>query len=653
MRSSIIVFMCMLMAMQCSSHDFSGTYLTIQELEEVKNGALLQRLQAELDAIKTSSVIYAHDAIAQEQLQKKFDLYQRMQKVLFWYQSFPTTGMRLEAPFYPPKYPFIPHYFSLWQLAPKKGAGVTVALLDTGVAAFAVKDNPFYIKHPDLTMHSSLMQSNLNLSGTSNNQFKRIAQLVKRYLTPENQTNAGVIEQLPGIIIDYLSTNDTAGIIALLKQKGEPALFENGALTVEGRNAVTAITIGPSGIKPGGKRSTLTLAQLIQPLEQDVIVQFLPAPKVSKTSSIIAGHGSHTFGLIAGQLHANTLQEDTGITGLAPNARVIMIKAFDDMGKSDKVTLIEGIKKALDYHAQVVSLSLKITDQLDLTGKLTQELQHLIARVPYMIAASGNNGDSELPDYAGTHLAYPARFASVPFDVGAFGWDGQTVSIAPFSQYEPGIGPKFVAPGVTILSAGIKADDEQARYLFFNGTSMASAIMTGFVALMLSEFQHDFTREQLLKVCYRSTVVLSDSPDWKNKVLLGAVDMRMVLFMLHVLRSIKQKVAFDFDQKFDNVVQALYEQLLHDAHDYAQRALGGVSFEGNLMGYITMAQAENNNAYLVQYYKPTTLRNAVHSSAQRLLHAITDASRSTNALFGDYTSAMKERIHSALHSKEN
>src|SRR5579859_1074683 len=86
-----------------------GFALSLDELEKIKKGGHL-----------TSPNLPA----SQEEIKE----------ALFWYQQLPTVGLRHDDRFTPPPYPFIPHCFDLWELAPSKGKGIKIAIIDTGVA---------------------------------------------------------------------------------------------------------------------------------------------------------------------------------------------------------------------------------------------------------------------------------------------------------------------------------------------------------------------------------------------------------------------------------------------------------------------------------------------------------------------------------------
>jgi len=71
--------------------------------------------------------------------------------------------------------------------------------------------------------------------------------------------------------------------------------------------------------------------------------------------------------------------------------------------------------------------------------------------------------------------AYPARFDTVAFDVGAFKYDDGNYSMCPFTQNEPDIGPKFIAPG---FSCGITPDQvSDSMYVFMSGTLIAVPVV--------------------------------------------------------------------------------------------------------------------------------------------------------------------------------
>ena len=126
-----------------------------------------------------------------------------------------------------------------------------------------------------------------------------------------------------------------------------------------------------------------------------------------------------------------------------------MIKAFNDNGSTNKTTLNAALQRAITLRNPIVSMSLKITDEVDKVADAP--LKELIDGIDYVVAASGNDGNSKLLH---NKEAYPAKFDSVAFDVGAFQYNDGDYDVCSFTQMEPNIGPKFVAPGFDIFSYG-------------------------------------------------------------------------------------------------------------------------------------------------------------------------------------------------------
>lgn len=146
------------------------------------------------------------------------------------------------------------------------------------------------------------------------------------------------------------------------------------------------------------------------------------------------GHGTHVAGIIA------ALDNGFGVVGVAPEARVWMVKVLDNNGNGTDEGVIAGIDRVLAWkHAVggqwIVSLSLGSSDSSDAERAAFQRLadEDVLA-----VAAAGNRG---LPG-----LDYPAAYPEV-LSVGAIGADQ---ALASFSSF--GVGLAVVAPGVKVLS---------------------------------------------------------------------------------------------------------------------------------------------------------------------------------------------------------
>lgn len=236
------------------------------------------------------------------------------------------------------------------------------------------------------------------------------------------------------------------------------------------------------------------------------------------------------------------------IQQLAPLAHIDLYEMFDEQGYGASTDLCRLLCKISNVTTvDIVHLGYKLIEKtLSMHDEIL--LQQALKKIKYSVAASGN-------DVVDQQVAYPARCQEVSFDVGAFYHD----SICSFSQFECNVGPKIVAPGQHIFFP-ISYKNRFIGYGVQSGTSVAAAIVTGFLALVLSEFGSDFSYKEIVTVVYASAKKLNtQNSDWDQKVLLGAIDMRTALFCLHVLKEIKKRVS---NKKFNTYFNRYLETAL-------------------------------------------------------------------------------------------
>lgn len=523
--------------------------------------------------------------------------------VFWWHSSFPTTGLVLKKPYYPPHYPYVPHYFSLWDLAPHKGAGVTVALVDTGVAAFEVTNNDRYFKHRDLTLKiPGIGLDNFNVMSAALYGPENLVQHLKPYM---KQSDEHLEKKITLWLYQQSVDRNSSGITDYLIKNGTAEIVDGtGTLTPKGTQLLAYLT---------NSLNSYAIGWLAQPYNRYAILNFLPSPHFSTDAAgIMATHGTHTTGIIA----ACAENSSCGLHGIAPQCQVIPIKAFDEKGMSTKSTLYSALKKAVEYNTDILNLSLKIADHLDVNHESTQLVEKMLGLVPYVVAASGNDGDPTKPGYRGPHISYPARFNTVAFDVGAFGVEKNNAFIAPFSQYEPGQGPLFVAPGLHIISTGIQPhQQESCVYLFRSGTSTAASIMSGFLALVLGEFKDKLSKEDILKACYHSTFKLADTDEWRTKTVLGVIDMRTALFVLHCLVELKN---IKSNHTTDQLLAAIFYLIDEPMNEYAHKH-GDFNFKKDFMKLVGLS---GKNEQSPQFALPQSVATAVESVVKPISHAL-------------------------------
>ncbi|HEY9855484.1 MAG TPA: S8 family serine peptidase, partial [Stenomitos sp.] len=204
------------------------------------------------------------------------------------------------------------------------------------------------------------------------------------------------------------------------------------------------------------------------------------------------GHGTHVAGIIAA-----TANNGLGIAGVAPGCKVMPIRVLGVEGGST-ANLIRGIDWAVSHGARVLNMSLG-SNQYSRAEE--DAIKRAIAQGVVVVAAAGNEALS------GNPLSYPGAIegvvsvAALRRDVDATGTATGTYSRADYSNFNPFV--TVAAPGSDILSTiprrfqspgGVASD---APYAYASGTSMASPMVAGVVALMLSK-NDKLTPQQVL-----------------------------------------------------------------------------------------------------------------------------------------------------------
>jgi subtilisin family serine protease len=175
-------------------------------------------------------------------------------------------------------------------------------------------------------------------------------------------------------------------------------------------------------------------------------------------------HGTHVAGIIAAAAH-----NLVGVTGAAPGARVLPVRALSGNGTGYVSDIAEGIIWAVDHGAGVVNLSLGGPQ----SGTLQAAVGYALSRDVVVVAAAGNDSTSA--------PSYPAAYPDV-LAVGAVGRDlNGTLARAPWSNTGPHL--DIVAPGVDILSLAVGSDTDG---LWVDGTSQASPHVAALAALLRS-----------------------------------------------------------------------------------------------------------------------------------------------------------------------
>ncbi|WP_114569701.1 S8 family peptidase [Exiguobacterium flavidum] len=168
-------------------------------------------------------------------------------------------------------------------------------------------------------------------------------------------------------------------------------------------------------------------------------------------------HGTHVAGIIGARA------DGKGIVGVAPGVRLIGIDVFDG-DYASSIDVGNGILYAINNGADVINLSL---GQYEHDKYIESAVKKAEARNIPVVAAAGNDGKKG--------LLFPATMKEA-IAVGSINTFG---SISAFSNY--GIGLDLMAPGEGMYSSIVGN-----RYGFMDGTSMATPVVSGVIALMKS-----------------------------------------------------------------------------------------------------------------------------------------------------------------------
>ncbi|MED4164002.1 S8 family peptidase [Halalkalibacterium halodurans] len=216
------------------------------------------------------------------------------------------------------------------------------------------------------------------------------------------------------------------------------------------------------------------------------------------------GHGTHCAGDAAG----NGASSDGQYRGPAPEANVIGVKVLNKQGMGSLESIMQGVEWCIQYNEKhpddpihIISMSLGgqalpyENEQEDPMVRIVEEAWN--AGITVCVAAGNSGPDAQT-------IASPGVSEKV-ITVGALDdrdtTDREDDDVAPFSSRGPTIygkpKPDILAPGVNIVSLRSpnsfydkiqKGSRVGSHYTMMSGTSMATPVCAGVVALML---QHE------------------------------------------------------------------------------------------------------------------------------------------------------------------
>jgi len=262
------------------------------------------------------------------------------------------------------------------------------------------------------------------------------------------------------------------------------------------------------------------------------------------------GHGTHVAGLIGG----TGVNSGTGngyqarYAGVAPNVNIINLRVLDQNGSGTDSQVIAAIQQAIalqsTYNIRVINMSLgrPVFENYTL-DPVCQAVESAWQAGIVVVVAAGNRGrDNSMGTHGFATIGAPGNDPAV-ITVGATRTMGTATrvddAIASYSSKGPTlvdhlVKPDLVAPGNRLVSlrvAGSTLDTNYYRfevaplvgtpkYFRLSGTSMATPLVSGAVALMLQQdpsLTPDQVKARLMKTAWKGFNQYSQSYDsWGN-----------------------------------------------------------------------------------------------------------------------------------------
>lgn len=188
------------------------------------------------------------------------------------------------------------------------------------------------------------------------------------------------------------------------------------------------------------------------------------------------GHGTHVAGIIAAK------EDGQGVVGVAPEAKLLILKALDSNGSGSFTNVIYAISYAIDWRGpndeKVNVINMSLGGPMNVPA-LHDVIKRAVQNGILVVCAAGNEGDGKADT---NEYSYPGCYDEV-VSVGAI---TQFADIPYFQNSNEQI--DLVAPGYAIKST------YPGGYASMTGTSMAAPHVAGAAVLLYNQFKKNFGR---------------------------------------------------------------------------------------------------------------------------------------------------------------
>ena len=230
---------------------------------------------------------------------------------------------------------------------------------------------------------------------------------------------------------------------------------------------------------------TLDTGVYLHPDLRQNVVGFLDFVAMKRACYDDNGHGTHVAGILggSGQMSGGIL------SGIAPLCRFVIVKVLDQKGEANVASILAGLKwvemNHRKYKIRIVNLSAGAGENLE-PGKekmLIEAVEHLWDLGLVVVVSLGNNGPGE-----GT-IAIPGNSRKV-ITVGAVKTEkaekGSCSGAGPTKECV--VKPDVIAPGYQIISCNSQIHGKKDAYTVKSGSSMATPVVSGAVALLMEKY---------------------------------------------------------------------------------------------------------------------------------------------------------------------
>ena len=227
------------------------------------------------------------------------------------------------------------------------------------------------------------------------------------------------------------------------------------------------------------------------------------------------GHGVHCAGTIG------AADNTEGIVGIAPEVTIITGKVLDRNGRNQGDSILRGLQYCLKICPDVINLSLGGPNPMP---DVHEVIKKLVANGTVVVCAAGNNGEE--------NILYPAKYDEV-ITVGSYS-DTILKDRSSFSSWGKEL--DIMAPGDKILSTYLNKG-----YAVLSGTSMATPVVSGVVALIISKYRAEnknLSVDEIKKMLY-TTAIDVEGKGWDSHSGWGIINPESIFGEVVTIQSLK------------------------------------------------------------------------------------------------------------------